>query len=96
MDDDRDIAAGARPGLLQTPALRENSGQNPILRYIACFATVSAAARAAGISTEMLRQMRIKGFVSTRNRALRMAEACGGRLEPAELMALPAPARRRR
>lgn len=66
-----------------------NSRKNPILRYVACFATVGLAAKAAGVSTEMLRQMRIKGFVSTRNRALRMAEASGGRVSAIELMALP-------
>ncbi|UHQ21568.1 hypothetical protein LVB77_12835 [Lysobacter sp. 5GHs7-4] len=66
-----------------------NSRENPIQRYVACFATVGSAAQAAGVSTEMLRQMRIKGFVSTRNRALRMADACAGRVSAIELLALP-------
>ena len=66
-----------------------NSRENPIRRDVACFATVGLAAKAAGVSTEMLRQMRIRGFVSTRNRALRMAEACAGRVSAIELMALP-------
>lgn len=66
-----------------------NSSENPIQRYVACFATVGLAAQAAGITTEMLRQMRIRGFVSTRSRALRMTEACAGRVSAIELMALP-------
>lgn len=73
------------PALAQSGKPREN----PILRYVACFATVGLAAKAAGVSTEMLRQMRIRGFVSTRNRALRMAEASGGRVSAVELLALP-------
>ncbi|WP_394537443.1 hypothetical protein PRJ39_14800 [Lysobacter enzymogenes] len=62
---------------------------NPIERYIACFDTVRAAATAAGVSATMLRRMRSRGYVSTRQRALLMARACGFRLAPAELMALP-------
>ncbi|QQP96928.1 hypothetical protein [Lysobacter enzymogenes] len=61
---------------------------NPIERYIACFVTVRAAADAAGVSTAMLRRMRARGYVSTRQRALRMARACGFRLQAAELLAL--------
>lgn len=63
---------------------------NPIERYIACFETVRAAADAAGVSTAMLRRMRSRGYVSTRQRALRMARACGFRLAAAELLALTA------
>lgn len=66
-----------------------SASPNAIERYIACFATVRAAAEAAGISTAMLRRMRSHGYVSTRQRALVMARACGFRLAPAELMALP-------
>ena len=47
-----------------------------------------AAAQAAGVSTAMLRKMRSRGYVSTRERALRMARACGFRLGAAELLAL--------
>jgi hypothetical protein len=61
---------------------------NPIERYIACFATARAAAGAAGVSTAMLRRMRSRGFVSTRGRALLMAQACGFKVKPAELLAL--------
>lgn len=61
---------------------------NPVTRYVACFATVQAAASAAGITTEMLRRMRKRGYVSTRKRALVMARACGFRVEATELMAL--------
>lgn len=61
---------------------------NPIERYIACFETVRAAALAAGVSTAMLRKMRSRGYVSTRQRALRMARACGFRVGAAELLAL--------
>ncbi|MGO1072881.1 hypothetical protein [Lysobacter sp. CA199] len=63
---------------------------NPIERYIACFATAREAAQAAGVSAAMLRRMRVRGYVSTRQRALLMAQACGFKLEPAELMALTA------
>lgn len=68
-----------------------SSRPNPIERYIACFATVRAAAEAAGVSAAMLRRMRSRGYVSTRQRALRMARACGLRLTAAELLALGAP-----
>lgn len=61
---------------------------NPIVRYIACFATANAAAEAAGVSAAMLRRMRVRGYVSTRDRALRMARACRFKVKPAELMAL--------
>lgn len=61
---------------------------NPIERYIDCFETVRAAADAAGVSASMLRRMRVCGYVSTRERALRMARGCGFRLTAAELMAL--------
>lgn len=61
---------------------------NPVERYIACFATARAAAEAAGISTAMLRRMRGRGYVSTRDRALLMAQACRFKVKPAELMAL--------
>lgn len=64
---------------------------NPVARYVACFETAQAAATAAGISTEMLRRMRKRGFVTTRKRALVMAQACGFRVEATELMALPEP-----
>lgn len=61
---------------------------NPIVRYIACFATANAAAEAAGVSAAMLRRMRVRGYVSTRDRALVMARACRFKVKPAELMAL--------
>lgn len=61
---------------------------NPVTRYVACFATVQAAASAAGITTEMLRRMRKQGYVTTRKRALVMAQACGFRVEATQLMAL--------
>jgi len=67
-----------------------NPRPNPIERFIACFPTVRAAAAAAGVSTAMLRRMRSRGYVSTRQRALRMALACEGRLSAAELLALGA------
>lgn len=72
---------------------------NPVERYTACFPSVGTAAAAAGISTEMLRRMRLQGFVSTRDRALRMAAACGDRVSAVELMGLApddAAGRRRR
>ncbi|HZX77705.1 hypothetical protein [Lysobacter sp.] len=62
---------------------------NPVERYVACFQTVQAAAKAAGISGEMLRRMRKRGFVTTRKRALIMARACGFRVEATQLLALP-------
>lgn len=61
---------------------------NPVERYIACFPTARAAAEAAGISTAMLRRMRSRGYVSTRQRALLMAQACRFKVKAAELMAL--------
>lgn len=62
---------------------------NQVARYVACFDTAHAAATAAGISTEMLRRMRKRGFVTTRKRALLMAQACGFRVDATQLMALP-------
>lgn len=62
---------------------------NPVERYVACFQTVQAAALAAGISSEMLRRMRKRGFVTTRKRALIMARACGYQVEAMQLLALP-------
>lgn len=62
---------------------------NPVAQYVACFETAQAAATAAGISTEMLRRMRKRGFVTTRKRALVMARACGFRVDAMQLMALP-------
>ncbi|RPE81599.1 hypothetical protein [Vulcaniibacterium tengchongense] len=61
---------------------------NPIVRYVACFGSVREAAQAAGVSTEMLRRMRKRGYVSTRQRALQMAQACQFRVKATELMAL--------
>lgn len=61
---------------------------NPVERYIACFPTARAAAEAAGISTAMLRRMRSRGYVSTRQRALLMAQACRFKVKAAELLAL--------
>lgn len=61
---------------------------NPVERYVECFANYQAAALAAGVSTEMLRRMRKRGFVTTRKRALLMARACGFRVDAIELMAL--------
>ncbi|WP_363796927.1 hypothetical protein ABU614_17000 [Lysobacter firmicutimachus] len=74
------------------PALPRSAARepNPIERYIACFVTARAAAEAAGVSTAMLRRMRGRGFVSTRARALLMAQACDFRIAAAELLALPA------
>lgn len=78
-------------GLIVT-ALDESMERSPtsnaITRYIACFGSVGAAALAAGVTTEMLRRMRLRGYVSTRDRALRMANACGFRVGPAELLGL--------
>jgi hypothetical protein len=61
---------------------------NPVERYVACFETVTAAASAAGISSEMLRRMRKRGFVTTRKRALVMARACGFQVDARQLLAL--------
>ena len=66
---------------------------NPVESYVACFGSVHAAAAAAGVTTEMLRRMRRRGYVTTRKRALLMAQACRFQVEPAVLMALPPPAR---
>ena len=88
---------GSRPAaqdqdapLPRLPSARE---PNAIERYIACFATARAAAEAAGVSTAMLRRMRGRGYVSTRGRALVMAQACGFRIQAAELLALPVEAK---
>jgi len=67
----------------------QRESPNPIERYIACFATAREAASAAGVSAAMLRRMRVRGYVSTRARALQMAQACEFRIEAVELMALP-------
>ena len=76
------------PGAAPHPDPLPPRRPNPVERYIACFPTARAAAEAAGISTAMLRRMRSRGYVSTRTRALLMAQACGFRVKPAELLAL--------
>ena len=63
---------------------------NPVELFTALFPTVSDAAHAAGISTEQLRKMRLRGFVSTRDRAVKMAAATGGRVTAARLLAVEA------
>lgn len=63
---------------------------NPVERFVACFGTVKEAALAAQVSTEMLRKMRLQGYVSTRDRAITMAVACQNRVPAAELLAVAA------
>lgn len=84
-------AAPPRPAPRTRVARRRARGEspNPIERYIACFDTAREAAAAAGVSAAMLRRMRVRGYVSTRARALLMAQACSFRMEAVELMALP-------
>jgi len=65
-----------------------NASANPVERYIECFQSCAAAAFAAGISTEMLRRMRKRGYVTTRKRALIMARACRFHVDAIELLAL--------
>lgn len=62
---------------------------NPIEQFIELFPSVGEAAEAAGVTREQLRKFRHRGYVSTRDRALRMAKACHNRLSPARLMDLP-------
>lgn len=64
--------------------------RNPVEAFAGLFPTLSEAAAAAGVSREMLRRMRQRGFVSTRDRALVMAKASGGRVSAAELLAVEA------
>lgn len=85
---ERSGAGGRAPPARSPAGAARPPRSNPIDRYIACFRTVRAAAEAAGISTAMLRRMRSRGYVSTRTRALLMAQACGFRVKPAELLAL--------
>lgn len=61
---------------------------NPVEVFTALFPTISDAADAAGVSREMLRKMRRQGFVSTRDRAVRMAAAVEGRVSAAQLLAV--------
>lgn len=61
---------------------------NPVERFTAQFPTRRAAAKAAGITTEQLRKMRRLGYVSTRARAITMANAVGGRISAAALLAV--------
>ncbi|WP_408950001.1 hypothetical protein [Lysobacter sp. Hz 25] len=81
--------AAAAPRSRGARRLERGGSPNPIERYIACFATAREAASAAGVSAAMLRRMRVRGYVSTRARALLMAQACEFRIEAVELMALP-------
>lgn len=86
---DRSGHSGASPpGGSSNPAPLLPRRPNPVERYIACFPTARAAAEAAGISAAMLRRMRSRGYVSTRQRALLMAQACRFKVKAAELMAL--------
>lgn len=64
---------------------------NPVDRFVSCFGTVGEAATAAGVSTEMLRRMRHRGYVTTRDRAMVMAEACKHHVKAAELLAVAKP-----
>lgn len=61
---------------------------NPIVRYARCFDSNIEAANAVGISTEALRKMRLRGYVSTRDRALQMARACNGKVAVTDLLGL--------
>lgn len=63
---------------------------NPVELFTALFPTVADAAAAAGVSPQMLFRMRRRGFVSTRDRAVRMAEASQGRVSAAQLLAVDA------
>lgn len=63
--------------------------ENPVQRFVDCFDTVKQAATAAGITTEQLRQLRKRGYVNTRDRAIVMAEGCNQRVTAAALLDLP-------
>jgi hypothetical protein len=62
---------------------------NPVERFVDCFDTVKDAASAAGVTTEQLRQLRKRGYVNTRDRAIAMAEGCNQRVTAAALLDLP-------
>lgn len=61
---------------------------NPVQRFQECFPTMTAAAKAAGITREMLRLHRNRGYVTTRALALRMELACGKAVSAAQLLAV--------
>ncbi len=61
---------------------------NPVERFVRCFPTVAEAAGAAGVTTEMLRQFRKRGYVNTRDRALAMARGCRNKVSAADLLAV--------
>lgn len=62
---------------------------NPVERFVDCFDTVKQAASAAGVTTEQLRQLRKRGYVNTRDRAIVMTEGCNQRVTAAALLDLP-------
>lgn len=74
-------------GLYFAP-MDEITRNNPVERYVECFARVQDAAAAAGVSTEALRKMRKAGHVTTRSRALHMSQMCNSKVSPAELLAV--------
>lgn len=55
-------------------------------RWVSLFPTLTEAAAAAGVTREMLRQMRRRGYVTTRDRAVRMAKAVHDSVRAAELL----------
>lgn len=66
---------------------------NPVAQFEACFRTKREAAAAVSLTREMLRLHRIRGYVSTRDLAMRMEAACGGRVSAARLLAVDAKGR---
>lgn len=65
---------------------------NAITTYENHFNTKRAAAAAVGITTEMMRIHRLRGYVKTRDLALRMEAACGRKVKAAALLGLSAKA----
>jgi hypothetical protein len=64
---------------------------NPVIQFESCFATKIAAAKAAGLTREMLRLHRNRGYVTTRDLAVRMEKACGRAVSATQLLALDKP-----
>lgn len=67
---------------------------NPLVRFENCFRTKIEAAKAADLTREMLRLHRKRGYVTTRDLAMRMEVACNRKVTAAELLGIDGPSRK--
>lgn len=61
---------------------------NPVLQFESCFRTKGEAAASVDLTREMLRIHRNRGYVTTRDLAVRMEKACKRAVTAAQLLAV--------